>query len=53
VGHDGSLGLALDLLPPDGYVPDFLTPPVAVPVGDLDAELATIRATPAQIVRRA
>ena len=49
---DPSLGLLLDLVPPDGYVPDFLTPPLTVPVGDLDAELAVIAATAPEIVRR-
>jgi DNA-binding transcriptional ArsR family regulator len=41
----------LDLLPAYGYVPDFLTPPATAPLGDLDAELAAIRSTPAEVVR--
>jgi DNA-binding transcriptional ArsR family regulator len=29
-----------------GYVPDFITPPPATPLADLDGELARVRATP-------
>jgi DNA-binding transcriptional ArsR family regulator len=49
--RDESLGVVLDLLPARGYVPDFLTPPATPPLGDLDAELAAIRATPPDVVR--
>jgi len=42
--HD--LCLLLALLPEHGYVPDFLTPPPATPLGRIEAELAAIRATP-------
>jgi DNA-binding transcriptional ArsR family regulator len=49
---DDSLGLLLELVPPDGYLPDFLTPPLAVPVGEIDAELAAIRATAPDVVRQ-
>jgi DNA-binding transcriptional ArsR family regulator len=51
VALDAPLRLALELLPPRGYVPDFLTPPVLAPVGDLAAELAAIRVTPPEVVR--
>lgn len=51
LGTDPVLGLLLDLVSPRAYVPDFLTPPSTMPVGDLQAELATIRATPPEIVR--
>ncbi len=50
-GHP-ALGLLLDLVPPDGYSPDFLTPPLTVPVGELDAELEEIGGTAPEIVRR-
>ncbi|WP_026411749.1 ArsR/SmtB family transcription factor [Actinomadura oligospora] len=47
-------GLDLDLLralvPATGYVADFLTPPPTTPLPDFDAELATIRATPRDVV---
>ncbi len=35
------------LVPPTGYIPDFLTPPPTTPLADLDDELATVAATPA------
>jgi DNA-binding transcriptional ArsR family regulator len=51
--HAGEwLGLLLALVPADGYLPDFLTPPLTVPIGEIDAELATIRATAPDIVQR-
>ena len=37
--------------PTGGYTPDFLTPPPAGLTGDLDRELAGLRATPAALVR--
>ncbi|GAA1987704.1 DUF5937 family protein [Catenulispora subtropica] len=49
-------GLALEpivlLQPRRGYTPDFLAPPPNSPVGDFDAELTRIAATPAPVVRR-
>src|SRR3954454_22577393 len=33
-----------------GYVPDFITPPPATPLADLDGELARVRATPPERV---
>ncbi|NUP51824.1 MAG: winged helix-turn-helix transcriptional regulator [Catenulispora sp.] len=38
--------------PRRGYTPDFLAPPPTAPVGDFDAELTRIAATPAPVVRR-
>jgi DNA-binding transcriptional ArsR family regulator len=49
--EDESLAVVLDMLPARGYVPDFLTPPATAPLGDLDAELAAIAATPPDVVR--
>jgi DNA-binding transcriptional ArsR family regulator len=53
-GHlsDLPLGVALALVPPDGYIPDFLTPPPAGPTADIADELAQVRATPRAQVRR-
>ena len=42
---------AVVLVPPRGYTPDFLTPPPAGPLGDIDEELARLRATPAAQIR--
>jgi hypothetical protein len=48
-------GLALEpviaLNPLTGYSPDFLTPPPAGPLGEVEAELAALRATPLDLVR--
>ncbi|RKS74708.1 helix-turn-helix protein [Actinomadura pelletieri DSM 43383] len=35
---------------PSGYIPDFLTPPPATPLPDLDAELETVGDTPLDVV---
>lgn len=43
--------LALALVPPTGYLADFLTPPPTTPLPDLADELATVAATPARVVR--
>ncbi|MDP9863286.1 MULTISPECIES: ArsR/SmtB family transcription factor [Streptosporangium] len=43
-------GWLAELIPPTGYLPDFLTPPSREPAPALDAELAAIRATPADQV---
>ncbi|MET8306971.1 DUF5937 family protein [Micromonospora sp. NPDC005173] len=49
-GPDG--GLLWQLVPaPPGYLADFLTPPSAGLIPDLAAELAALRATPADTVR--
>ncbi|GAB3795296.1 DUF5937 family protein [Micromonospora zhanjiangensis] len=39
------------LVPPVGRIPDFLNPPPATLTADLAAELAALRATPAEVVR--
>ncbi|MCO6005622.1 DUF5937 family protein [Actinoallomurus purpureus] len=38
------------LVPADGYIPDFLTPPPESPLPDFVTELAMVRATPAHLV---
>jgi DNA-binding transcriptional ArsR family regulator len=48
---DPTLALLRDLVPPEGYVPDFLTPPLSLPVGEIGAELAAIGATDPDVVR--
>src|SRR5262245_26269698 len=40
-------GLLAELIPPDGYLPDFLTPPPSELRPSLASELAAVRATPA------
>jgi hypothetical protein len=42
---------AVVLTPPSGYVPDFLTPPPAGPLGSIEDDLATLRATRAAQIR--
>ncbi|MFI6516540.1 DUF5937 family protein [Spirillospora sp. NPDC050679] len=44
------LGTLRALVPPTGYIPDFLTPPPVTPLPDFAAELATVRATPPEVV---
>lgn len=44
------IGPLHEAVPPAGYIPDFLTPPPASPLPDLDAELALVRATPPEVV---
>src|SRR5687768_15449873 len=39
------------LVPTRGYTPDFLTPPPDGPLGDIETELARVRATDAATVR--
>ncbi|GAB3989310.1 DUF5937 family protein [Actinoallomurus acanthiterrae] len=39
------------LIPPQGYLADFLTPPPVEPTPELQTELAVIRATPAEYIR--
>jgi DNA-binding transcriptional ArsR family regulator len=39
------------LVPVRGYTPDFLTPPPEGPLGDVEAELARVRATHADTIR--
>ncbi|MFH8381571.1 ArsR family transcriptional regulator [Kitasatospora sp. NPDC018058] len=45
-------GLLAELVPPAGYVPDFVNPAPAGPAPTLAEELAAIRATPVGQVRR-
>ncbi|MFF2145971.1 ArsR family transcriptional regulator [Kitasatospora sp. NPDC058190] len=45
-------GLLAELVPPTGYVPDFINPAPAGPAPTLAEELVAIRATPAGQVRR-
>jgi DNA-binding transcriptional ArsR family regulator len=42
----------LELIPPRGYMPDFLTPPPSSPLATFEEELALVRSTPAAQVRR-
>lgn len=48
-------GVALEpvvaLIPPTGYMPDFLTPPPAGPLGDIAADLDALRRTPVRQIR--
>lgn len=43
---------AVALVPPRGFVPDFVTPPPAGPLGDIEADLAALRRTPTKQIRR-
>ncbi|WP_256178640.1 DUF5937 family protein [Kitasatospora aureofaciens] len=45
-------GWLAEIVPPAGYVPDFINPAPAGPAPTLAEELAAIRATPAERVRR-
>ncbi|MGI5202974.1 DUF5937 family protein [Spirillospora sp. CA-108201] len=40
----------VEVVRPAGYIPDFLTPPPNTPLPELGAELATVRATPPEVV---
>ncbi|MFL5842899.1 MAG: DUF5937 family protein [Thermoleophilaceae bacterium] len=40
----------LSLVPPEGYVPDFLTPPPSSPLARIEEELERVRSTPARQV---
>ena len=42
----------LELIPPRGYMPDFLTPPPSSPLATFEGELELVRSTPAPQVRR-
>jgi DNA-binding transcriptional ArsR family regulator len=52
-GRLGGIALepAVALSQPRGYTPDFLTPPPAGPLGDIEQELAALRATSVEQVR--
>ena len=49
---DLPLGTVLALLPIEGYVPDFLTPPPLSPLTTIEDDLAQMRATTAAQIRR-
>ena len=49
--HGLDLERAIALLPPRGFTPDFLTPPPSGPVGSIEDDLATLRATRAAQIR--
>lgn len=42
----------LSLLPAEGYIPDFITPPPSSPLMRIEEELELVRATPARQVRK-
>jgi DNA-binding transcriptional ArsR family regulator len=52
-GRLGGIDLrpAVALIPPAGYMPDFLTPPPDSPIGDIAADLDRIRRTPPERIR--
>lgn len=45
------LSLLDALLPPTGYLPDFIAPPPTTPLPDVEQELAAVREVPAERVR--
>jgi DNA-binding transcriptional ArsR family regulator len=47
----GALAGAIKLLPPRGYTPDLLTPPPAGPLGSIEDDLASLRATDVAEIR--
>src|SRR4051812_27098008 len=49
---DAELLPLLSLLPPKGYVPDFITPPPSSPLMRMDAEFERILATPPRQIRK-
>jgi DNA-binding transcriptional ArsR family regulator len=49
--HGIKLEPAVALTPPRGYTPDFLLPVPAGPLGDIEDDLASLRATPAAQIR--
>ena len=51
LARDHDLRPLFALVPPCSYIPDFLMPLPRSPTGDLDAELAEVRATPAARAR--
>jgi len=51
IARELDLGGALALTPPEGYMPDFLTPPPSGPLASFEDELELVRSTPeAQVV---
>lgn len=51
VAYELGLEPWLSLLPPRGYMPDFLTPPPSTPLATFGDELELVRATPAKQIR--
>jgi DNA-binding transcriptional ArsR family regulator len=49
---DVDLLALLSLLPPEGYIPDFITPPPSSPLMRIDEDLERVRRTPARQVRK-
>jgi hypothetical protein len=45
------LAPALALTPPQGYVPDFISPPPTTPLARFEDEIELVRGTPARVVR--
>src|ERR1044072_2520978 len=41
----------LTMLPPRGYIPDFITPPPTTPLATFEEELDLVRATPVKQIR--
>jgi DNA-binding transcriptional ArsR family regulator len=52
-GRLGGIGLeaVVALIPPRGYMPDFLTPPPTGPLGRIDDDLDALRRTPVRQIR--
>jgi hypothetical protein len=52
-GRLGGIALepAVALIPESGYSPDFVNPPPAGPLGDIEADLAALRRTPTKQIR--
>jgi Family of unknown function (DUF5937)/Crp-like helix-turn-helix domain len=50
--HEVDTTTLLTLIPPRGYMPDFLTPPPSSPLATFEDELELVRSTPAAQVRR-
>ncbi|MEV1147492.1 ArsR family transcriptional regulator [Micromonospora sp. NPDC049799] len=48
--HVESLRMLAAIARPGAWLPDFLTPPPARPIGDIEEELATVAATPDEVV---
>src|SRR5262249_19787915 len=51
VARENDLRALFALLPSCSYMPDFLMPPPHSPLGDIETELAEVRATPAARAR--
>jgi DNA-binding transcriptional ArsR family regulator len=51
VAYELGLEPWLSLMPPRGYVPDFITPPPSTPLTTIEEELELVRATPIRRIR--